>query len=353
MKKSILILALVLVLATSIGLVACKNYEVESVTIAPKNIDVEVGKSVQLSATVTPSDAKDYKIVWTVESSEIQNDYTLSEDGKFTAGQTAGKVVVKATAGGKSDTATVTVKAATSGDEVASVTINGEKALELPFGGNVVLSATVIPETAVNKTVTYSVIETNLGSDYTLENGKFTAGQTAGYAVVQASSVNGKTDKVSIVINHQFSQPTEGKIKVTFYAPDGETVVDIRYADKDGKITPPDYKVANSSVQWLNADKQVVDFNELVATENCSFTAKVDAEVVFYTVSYWYNNGTELVQHGDSFRFDASSEGSVTPEQRAEIEQAIEEITGKTIINWKLNVSSDGLTIKCIAEFAE
>lgn len=354
MKKTIIILVLALVLGLSFGLTACKQYEVESVTISPKTVEVEVGKSVQLSATVTPDNAKDSTIVWSVESSEIQNDYTLGEDGKFTAGNTAGKVVVKATAGGKSDTATVTVKAAAaSGNEVASVTINGEKALELAFGKDVVLSATVLPETATNKTITYSVVETNLGSDYTLEGNKFTAGQTAGYAVIQASSVNGKTDKVSVVINHQFSQSTEDKIKVTFYAPDGKTVVDIRYADEDGKVTAPNYKVANSSVQWLDSDKQVVNFDTFRAAANCSFTAKVDAEVVYYTISYWYHNGTELVQQGQTFTFDSLTEGGVTAEQRAAIEQAVEEATGKKIINWKMDISSDGLTIKCIAEFAE
>lgn len=352
MKKTIFILALVLVLVLSLGLVACKH-KVESVVISPKTVEVEIGKSVQLSATVTPNDAKD-KIVWSVETSEIQNDYTLGEDGKFTAGNTVGKVVVKAAAGDKFDTATITVKAATADEnEVASVTFNGEKALELAFGKDVVLNATALPETATNKTITYSVVETNLGSDYTLEGSKFTAGQTAGYAVIQASSVNGKTDKVSIVINHQFSEPIDNKIKVTFYAPDGETVVDIRYADKDGKVIAPDYKVANSSVQWLNSDNQVVDFNTFTTAENCSFTAKVDAEVVHYTISYWYHNGTELVQQGQTFTFDSLSEGGVTSEQRAEIEQAVEEITGKKVINWKMDISSDGLTIKCIAEFAE
>ena len=354
MKKTIFILALALVFVLSFGLAACKQSKVESVTISPKTAEVEVGKSVQLTATVTPSDANDAQVVWSVESSEIGNDYTLGEDGKFTAGSTVGKVVVKAAVGDKSDTATVIVKAAAvDGNEVASVAFNGEKALESAFGAETVLSVTVLPETATNKTITYSVIETNLGSDYTLEGNKFTAGQTAGYAVIQASSANGKTDKVSIVINHQFSEPTDNKIKVTFYAPDGKTVVDIRYADKDGKVTAPDYQVLNSSVQWLDSDKQVVNFDTFRAAANCSFTAKVDAEVVYYTISYWYNNGTELVQQGQTFTFNASSEDKVTPEQLAAIEQAVEEATSKEVINWKMDISSDGLTIKCIAEFAE
>lgn len=354
MKKTLFILTLALVFVLSFGLAACKQNKVESVTISPKTVEVEVGKSIQLSATVTPDNAKDSQVVWSVETSEIQNDYTLGADGKFTAGNTVGKVVVKATAGDKSDTATVTVKAAAVNEnEVASVTFNGEKALELAFGAYIELNVTVLPENATNRTITYSVVETNLGSDYTLEGNKFTAGQTAGYVVIQASSANGKTDKVSIVINHQFSQSNDSKIKVTFYAADGNTVVDIRYADKDGKVTAPDYKVANSSVQWLDSDKQVVDFDAFTATENCSFTAKVDAELVSYTISYWYNNGTELVQQGQTFTFDTLSEGGVTSAQRAEIEQDIEEITGKKVINWKIEISSDGLTIKCIAEFAE
>ena len=64
------------------------------------------GASVQLTATVSPSNATDRKVTWTSSDSSVAN---VMGTGVVTAGNKAGTATITATAGGKSASVTVTV----------------------------------------------------------------------------------------------------------------------------------------------------------------------------------------------------------------------------------------------------
>lgn len=83
------------------------NIEVKSVTLSQNALTLRVGGSATLKATVVPSNATDRKVVWSVSPSG----YATVTDGKVSA-TAAGNCVITATAGGKSATCAVTVKAA-------------------------------------------------------------------------------------------------------------------------------------------------------------------------------------------------------------------------------------------------
>ncbi len=246
----------------------------------------------------------------------------------------------------------MTVLTACKGDkEVTSVTIAGDEDVELAFGESITFEATADPTDAADTTITWSVTDTNLGNEYTLEGSTFTAKNLAGYAVLQASSANGKTDKVTIVVNPTFENSETSKVKVTFYAVDGATVIDVRYADADGKVTAPDYAVSNSEISWVDANGAEVDFASLVLTADASFTAKAQTVAAYYAISYWYygENGTPI-QQGETYNIAVGSGDSVPAADVEGIEQAIEDATGKTVINWNAVISDDGLTINWYAE---
>lgn len=234
--------------------------------------------------------------------------------------------------------------------EEPALSINGEENIELPLGGSITFTAEATPsDTKIN----WSVVETNLGDDYTLEGSTFTAKQTAGYAVIKASASNGQTDYVTVVINRDFAGNSESKIKVTFYAADGETIIDIRYADKEGRVVFPDYAVANSDITWLDASGIEIDPSSVEVTEDTAFTAKATALTVYYTVRFWYyDNSGKAVQVGESFRLDYNHGEAVTPDQRAEIEADVKSATGKDVVNWKCVISADGTSVDWYAEFA-
>ena len=69
-------------------------------------LSLKSGASAQLTATVKPDNATDRKVTWTSSDSSVAN---VMGTGVVTAGSKAGKATIKATAGGKSASVTVTV----------------------------------------------------------------------------------------------------------------------------------------------------------------------------------------------------------------------------------------------------
>ena len=69
-------------------------------------LSLKSGASAQLTATVKPDNATDRKVTWTSSDSSVAN---VMGTGVVTAGRKAGRATIKATAGGKSASVTVTV----------------------------------------------------------------------------------------------------------------------------------------------------------------------------------------------------------------------------------------------------
>lgn len=93
---------------------------VESVSLNKKETTLEVGGSETLVATITPPDSDDPTLTWTSSDAGI---VSVSQNGRIVA-VSEGVAIITATAGGKSDTCTVTVVAA---DSTNSATIDDLK----------------------------------------------------------------------------------------------------------------------------------------------------------------------------------------------------------------------------------
>lgn len=137
--------------------------DVESITIAPENpvLAAEEGATVQLTATVLPEDATDKTIVWSTSDATIA---TVSNTGLVT--RTAPLIndgdqpyTVTITASGANDVvATVTVTAEVLANiAVSSIAIEPENpVLAAEAGATVQLTATPLPENALDKTIAWS-----------------------------------------------------------------------------------------------------------------------------------------------------------------------------------------------------
>ena len=92
---------------------------VDSITVTPKESTILIGKTVALTATVTPDNALNKDIVWSVDDDSIA---TVNRNGVVT-GVSVGEVTVTATneRSGKSDTATVKVIRAETKKPVISI----------------------------------------------------------------------------------------------------------------------------------------------------------------------------------------------------------------------------------------
>ena len=121
---------------------------VASVELNQTTLELIAGKEATLTATVKPDDATNKTVTW---SSNNETVATVDNNGKVTA-KAAGEAIITAKAGDKTATCTVTV--AKADVAVESVTLD-KTSLDLKTGDNTTLTATVNPESATNKDVTW------------------------------------------------------------------------------------------------------------------------------------------------------------------------------------------------------
>ena len=141
---------------------APQNIPVNGVTLNPTLLSLFTGGSETLTATVEPSNATNKNVTWSSDKPEV----ATVENGKVTA-KAAGTATITVTTedGGKTATCAVTVTAATV--PVTGVTLN-KTSTSLYVGGSETLTATVAPEGATNKNVTWSTSDASVA---TVENG--------------------------------------------------------------------------------------------------------------------------------------------------------------------------------------
>ena len=163
--------------------VKAKAVNVTEVTLDKTELTLTEGETETLTATVKPDNADNRKVTWSSDKTEIA---TVGGDGKVTAVK-AGEAVVTVTTedGGKTATCKVTVKAKAVG--VTEVALDKTE-LTLTEGETETLTATVKPDNADNRKVTWSSDKTEIatvGGD-----GKVTAVK-AGEAVVTVTTEDG------------------------------------------------------------------------------------------------------------------------------------------------------------------
>lgn len=103
--------------------------------------------------------------------------------------------------------ALIDVKEATGGTEVTSVTLNKDT-LNLEVGKTSKLSATVLPASAADKSITWSSSNTDVAS--VISNGTVTA-KKAGTAVITATAVNGKNASCTVTVTGGTTDPDPGQ----------------------------------------------------------------------------------------------------------------------------------------------
>lgn len=165
---------------------------VTEVTLNKNMLTLEVGGTETLTATVAPNNATDKAVTWESDKTNIA---TVNDSGKVTAIAEGTAVITVTAANNKTAQCTVTVSAAVI--PVTGVTLDKTE-LTLEVDETEMLTATVSPEDATDKTVSWSSDKTNI---VTVDNsGKITA-VAAGTAVITATAVNNKTATCTVTVN--------------------------------------------------------------------------------------------------------------------------------------------------------
>ncbi|MBQ6762367.1 MAG: Ig domain-containing protein [Bacteroidales bacterium] len=231
--KAIKIIAIT---ALAIGLVSCKEEVQEvfasSVYLNPTTVDIPIGRTVSLSATVFPENTTNKTITW---SSSDETVATVQSGTVSTI--KIGQAIIKATCGDKYATCVVNVIPI----EVDGITINTE-AVTLKVGEAITVTATVKPDNATDKTITWSSSDESVA---TVQNGTITALKT-GQAIIKAACGNKVATCVVnvIIVVEEITLNTESvTLKV------GETFI------LTAMVKPED--ATDKTITWTSSDESV------------------------------------------------------------------------------------------------
>ena len=169
-------------------------YKVTGVSLDKTNLNLNPGKGGTLIATITPGNATNQNVTW--ESSDTK--VVTVDNGLVTAvAEGTATITVTTADGGKTATCEVTVTQPAE-TPVTSVTLD-KTSLALDVGGSDTLTATVEPDNATTKTVTWSTSDKNVA---TVQDGVVTA-VGAGKATITATTADGsgKTATCEVTVN--------------------------------------------------------------------------------------------------------------------------------------------------------
>lgn len=250
---------------------------IESVTLSESSIEMTVEDSpIELTATLLPENATNKTIVWT------SSDETVATvvNGVITP-VGVGSATIKAVASAdatKYSECTVTVLAI----PVTAVTIDKETA-EISVVGTAVLTASIEPSTATDKTVTWSSSDESVA---TVANGVVT-GVSAGTATITVTTTDGaKTATCDVTVKAN----TIAVAGVTLSPSITQTVALNESLSFTATIAPTN--ATNKAITWSSSDESVATVEDgvltllktgvttiTVTTEDGNYTAQCDVTV--------------------------------------------------------------------------
>ena len=232
-------------------------------TVTPSRIEIIEGGSAALSARVSPEAASDRVVSW---SSSDRSVATVDKTGTV-QGLKPGTATVTATAEGKSGTCTVTVKA--KAVNVTEVTLDKTE-LTLTEGETETLTATVKPDNADNRKVTWSSDKTDVA---TVDGAGRVTAVKAGEAVVTVTTEDGgKTASCKVTVKAKAVSVTEvtlDKTKLTLTEGETETLT---------ATVKPD-NADNKKVKWSS------DKTEIATVDGAGKVTAVKAGEAVVTVT--------------------------------------------------------------------
>lgn len=177
--------------------VACGEKEkeiiVQSIAISQPSAELQIGETLLLTATVAPSNASYDGMTWTSTNPKVAS---VSGAGLVSA-LSEGNTTITATAGGKAANCSVTVIKGFVA--VTSISLN-KTVLEMIEGDTETLTASVLPDDATDKTVTW----TSSDDDVVTVNDGVVSAVSAGEATITAKAGD-KTAMCSILVNRDTS----------------------------------------------------------------------------------------------------------------------------------------------------
>ena len=283
----------------------------ESVTIDKTSLELAVGETAQLTATVKPDDATDKNVIWTTSDESVAK----VADGKVSAVK-IGLTTITAKCGDKTAECAVTVIV-----PVSSVIID-KTALSLAVGKTAQLTATIKPDNATDKDVIWFSSDENVAK--VTEEGNVSA-INAGNATITAKC-GGMTAECAVTV----TVPTLSiKLDQTFVSLLVGECVKLYLT-----ITPSN---STDSITWKSETPSIVTVDNGVVKAVAEGTGKISvhsgqlSEVCEIAVISTSPNGVDL---GLSVKWATTNLGANTPAESGDY-YAWGEVSSKSTFYWE------------------
>ena len=236
-----------------------ETVNVTNITLSSESISLVEGDSQTLTATVSPSNATNKKVIWTSTDGSIAS----VDNGKVTALK-PGRTTIKATSddGGKTATCQVTVNARVY--NVESVRLD-KTSITLTEGDSETLTATVYPDNATNKNVSWKSSDESVA---TVSNGVVTALKAGTVTITVTTEDGSKTATCQVTVNariYNVESVSLDKTNITLIEGDSETLTATVYPDN----------ATNKNVSWKSSDESVAAVSNGTVTALKAGTATI------------------------------------------------------------------------------
>ncbi|OAB30164.1 hypothetical protein PMSD_20440 [Paenibacillus macquariensis subsp. defensor] len=234
--------------------------QVTGITLDQMKVDIKVGETAQLTASITPVDAANKDVTWASSDETVAQ---VSDTGTIAAiAEGIAQIIVTTVDGAFKVTATVNVTAADTGGGnpvlVTGITLDQTK-VDLKIGETAQLTATIAPADAANKDVTWATNDETFVQ--VSDTGMITA-IAEGTAQITVTTVDGAF-KATANVNVTAADTGGGNpVLVTGITLD-QTKVDLKVgetAQLTASITPVD--AANKDVTWATNDETVAQVSD-------------------------------------------------------------------------------------------
>lgn len=241
--------ACIIALICSCDITQEREVPVESVSLSQPIAELLVGESIQLIAIISPKQATDQTVIWASSKPSVA---IVSDDGIVTA-LTEGESTILANAGGKSASCIVTVTSSSSSDVSVTGVALDKTSLTLVVGEEATLKATVKPDNAPNKEVTWVSDKTSVA---TVDgNGKVSAKAVGEANITVLTKIGGKRAVCNVTVTAESVKVTGislNKSSMTIEVGETQSLV--------ATITPSN--ATNKKVNWVCNDPTVASVDE-------------------------------------------------------------------------------------------
>ena len=263
-----------------------QTVEVTSISI-PSSATIKVNEGLSLNVVVNPSNASDKTVTWTSSNTSI----VIVSNGLIKGLKEGVAIITAKSNNGKIATCKVTVNKQTTTNTTVGVTgitlDNTSSSIEV--GKKLILTATINPTNASNKTVTWTSSNTSIAS---VNNKGEVTGIKVGTATISATTSNGKIAKCTVIVkpykspnveiktatdNYLIDGSNKGHVSKTYYSND--TKVTLKLSTTESGVTEFVYSNATSlTTAEQDNNKKTVSLNN----PNITITLPTNKSVVFY-----------------------------------------------------------------------